>query len=43
MPLINGGHALDLEKYLKSLKGLSLEASVESVVSYVSSPLLVCR
>lgn len=35
MPSVSAGHALDLEKYLKSLKGQQLEASVNSLISYV--------
>ncbi|KAH6604596.1 translation initiation factor eif-2b subunit beta [Trichoderma cornu-damae] len=33
MPSLSAGHALDLEKFLKSLKGQPLEASVNSLVS----------
>ncbi|KAL6837982.1 hypothetical protein V8C40DRAFT_231317 [Trichoderma camerunense] len=33
MPSVSTGHALDLEKFLKSLKGQPLEASVNSLIS----------
>lgn len=35
MPSVSEGHALDLEKFLKSLKKQALEASVNSLISYV--------
>jgi translation initiation factor eIF-2B subunit beta len=35
MPSVSSGHALDLEKFLKSLKGQPLEASINSLISYV--------
>ncbi|KAL9479710.1 hypothetical protein ACSS6W_004496 [Trichoderma asperelloides] len=33
MPSVSAGHALDLEKFLKSLKGQALEASINSLIS----------
>ncbi|KAK1247459.1 hypothetical protein MKX07_002368 [Trichoderma sp. CBMAI-0711] len=33
MPSVSSGHALDLEKFLKSLKGQPLEASINSLIS----------
>ncbi|KAL6864037.1 hypothetical protein J3F83DRAFT_185027 [Trichoderma novae-zelandiae] len=33
MPSVSSGHALDLEKFLKSLKGPPLEASINSLIS----------
>ena len=35
MPSVSAGYATDLAQYLKSLRGQPLEASVETLVSYV--------
>jgi hypothetical protein len=37
MPSVSAVHALDLDKYLKSFKGQTLDASIESLISYVAT------